>query len=224
VDIPTSKALRFQSAAKVLYWVTIALMWILAAIALIAFICSIVVALIPAERLGNYSGNSLGRFFVFGAKSGAEVINGGGRGSDGTGTFHGMDFLYGQSVQLPAGAPLKPIILSISLFTSPLCLLCAAIALFLGRILKAVARGRPFEPDNGKALLWIAICIPALYLFYFAAGFLTIEYLIHSIGLSAHCVFSLRLDALVLPTLLLLILSGVFRYGSELQRDADETI
>lgn len=194
------KALRFGSLAKVLYVLTKIAMWVLLVLAGLSLLGTIVVGFVPAKEFGVYAEDSSVRAYL------------------------SMRLFEGQSFRLPIGAPLKPIILSIGISIIPISLICAAIALFLGRMLRSVVLGRPFEPDNGKVLCWIALCLPLLYIVEAVTGFVLVEYLRRSISFGIDNSLSFDLSRIVLPSLLLLILSGVFRYGSELQRDADETI
>jgi hypothetical protein len=194
----TSKsALKFGAITRILHVLSIVVMWILVAAAGLSLVGSIVVGLIPAERFGTYVTTSI---------------------------HFAINLPNGQKAPYPAGSPLKPMIMAIFFSALPLSLICASIAFFLGRIFKSIALGRPFEPDNGKALCWIALFIPIFYIAEGAISFVLIEYLRRAIGLNVDNGFSLELNKVILPSLLLFILSGVFRYGSELQRDADETV
>jgi hypothetical protein len=223
--VNTSKsALKFRSIAKILHILTIVVMWILVAAAGLSLVGSIVVGLMPAERFGTYAGDYIHSAPVPESKRGVDGAKQAAPFSVTTGT-HFMIHLPGdQKVPYPAGSPLKPMIMAICVFILPLCLICASIAFFLGRILRSIARDRPFEPDNGKAICWIALCIPVFYLAEGTMSFALVEYLRRAIDLRVDNSFSVRLEQVILPSLFLLILSGVFRYGSELQRDADETV
>jgi hypothetical protein len=223
--VSTSKnALKFGSIAKILHVLTIVVMWILVAAAGLSLVGSIVVGLIPAEKFGTYAEDNVRSLSVPESMRGADDVKQALPSSVTTGTHFAIHLPNGQTVPYPVGSPLKPMIMAICFSVMPLSLICASIAFSLARILRLIAQGRPFEPENGKALCWIALCIPIFYLAEGAISFALIEYLRRAIDLHADNSFSVQLNQVILPSLLLLILSGVFRYGSELQRDADETV
>lgn len=122
------------------------------------------------------------------------------------------------------GISLKDVYVTILFIAVPLLLLVAFVAKQLVHILKSVDNDTPFEKENaeriysvGRVLVLSSLLIPAIE---FIPAKVMLDLLkIQNISLN----YSVNLY-LVLAGFLMFILSGIFRYGSYLQNEYDETV
>lgn len=122
------------------------------------------------------------------------------------------------------GISLKDIYIAVLFMSVPLLLLVAFVAKQLVHILKSLEKDTPFEKENaerilavGRVLLLGAFLIPAFE--YIPATVMLDLLKMQNINLN----YSVNLY-LVLAGFLMFILSGIFKYGSFLQKEYDETI
>lgn len=127
---------------------------------------------------------------------------------------------------LPAdGVPLKAALVTIFTALVPLCAWGGFFFLPIHRILASILAGAPFAPRNSGHLRSLALCIGL----YPVAGWVSTSFAIGVAGVFPELARQMRSSfgydpAMLVFAALLLILSGVFKYGEELQRDADGTV
>jgi len=133
---------------------------------------------------------------------------------------------FSLKVATPAeGISIKALLLAGFSAVLPFCVWGGFFFIPISRILESITKGRPFDPLCAGFLRKLALCV-ALYP---VAGWAC-----QGFALSALKAFSVPMNGLNFnfsydPTMLvfaalLFILSGVFKYGEELQRDADGTV
>jgi|SRR5690554_1270272 len=131
--------------------------------------------------------------------------------------------------------PLMAEALSVHELLSIFRLICSVIVLnstfsslvffYLKGILSAVEKGRPFVPGNARrlSLIGIVFLISSLLLTNLEA--ILVYTILHAVNIAGMFSVSFTLNTIMLfAGLLLLILSGIFRYGSYLQEEYDATL
>jgi len=192
---PGAKAIAFKRTSRVLAQCMQVLGWFLLAAAGIALIGSLITALLPSDILGRLREGQAGKRLK----------------------------ILDSEFELPPGTPHKPIVLSILLTILPMCVWTGAVSLLIAGILGLVGAGRPFDNSNARRLSWLAVLAALEPLMEMAAGLAGKGVLAAALGLHSSIAVSGNVSwSLVL--LLLLVLSGVFRYGAELQSDVDATV
>jgi hypothetical protein len=127
------------------------------------------------------------------------------------------------TVKIAAGISYKAIILSFCVAVVPLCAWCAAFFLHVKRILTSVSSGRPFSAASSRSLRSLAAAVGVYPFFLWAStGFLLAVFNAFSIQ-APDFKFGYDFTYLVFAGLLL-VLAGIFRYGEELQVEADATV
>lgn len=122
------------------------------------------------------------------------------------------------------GISMKEVYITVLFMAVPMLLLIAFIAKKLVHILKSVKKDTPFEKENaeriltiGRVLLLSAFLVPA---FEYIPATVMLD-LLKNQDISLN--YSVNLY-LVLAGFLMFILSGIFKYGSFLQNEYDETV
>ncbi len=103
-------------------------------------------------------------------------------------------------------------------------LMCLIIIYNLKLILKTVEDDHPFEKNNSKRLLIVAIVFIAGSIISGITEGITAQAVIDTLKIkNASVVFTINV-AMLLTGFLILILAGIFRYGSYLQSEYDTTV
>jgi hypothetical protein len=127
------------------------------------------------------------------------------------------------AVNVAAGLSYKAIILAFCLGIAPLCVWCAAFFFHVKRILSSVSSGRPFSAASSRSLRSLAVNVGVYPFFIWAStGFLMAVFKAFSVQ-APDFKFEYDFTYLVFSGLLL-VLAGIFRYGEELQVEADATV
>jgi hypothetical protein len=195
-----AKAASFKSLSKVMLVIARIAIWACFILAGGLAIASIVIAFVPKGDFGVIKGSyELGQ----GAAS----------------------FLSFKAATPAEGISIKAALLAGFTALMPFCFWGGFFFLPISRILESITKGRPFDPLCAGFLRKLALCV-ALYP---VAGWAC-----QGFALSVLKAFAVPMNGFNFgfsydPTMLvfaalLFILSGVFKYGEELQRDADGTV
>ncbi len=105
--------------------------------------------------------------------------------------------------------------------------LAAVVVYYLRRIIRSVAGGSPFIPENVNSFRRIGLIVIAGSILQGItgglAGLVMMRNLVPPAGVQFNARFTLSLEGLFLG-LVILALAEVFRYGTELQQESDMTI
>jgi flagellar basal body-associated protein FliL len=120
-----------------------------------------------------------------------------------------------------ASAILVKILFSIVIFA----VVYGAISFFLSGVLKAIENGEPFQSNNARRISSIGIVFLVGSFFVGTAQASTADVIIHAMGLTEVLTVNYSANSIMIAAgLLMLILSGIFRYGSYLQEEYDVTL
>lgn len=120
-----------------------------------------------------------------------------------------------------AGAILVRILFSIMVFAA----VYGAISFFLSGVLKAVEKGEPFQSSNARRIFSIGLVFLGGSFFVGTAQASTADVIIHAMGLTEVLTVNYSANSVMIAAgLLMLIPSGIFRYGSYLQEEYDATL
>ena len=126
--------------------------------------------------------------------------------------------------ELIYGENLQQVVSTIMWLGAFIVVLYAIIWRQLKKILETVSNETPFDPGNSSRLKSIGIVLIITAFFVPAAEVLIIASVINS-GIMPGISASYQLDVMMLLIgLLVLILSGIFRYGNDLQTEVDELV
>lgn len=122
------------------------------------------------------------------------------------------------------GADLKTIIIDLLIISATFCIVFIPFFKIITNILESVEQNTPFTEKNANGLQRIGlILIIGSFIIKFVK-FITVSQIVNIIHLDNIDV-NLGMDVnAILIGFLILILSGIFRYGSYLQREFDETV
>ncbi len=100
-----------------------------------------------------------------------------------------------------------------------------AISFFLSGVLKAIENGEPFQSNNARRIFSIGMVFLVGSFFVGTAQASTADAIIHAMGLTEVLTVNYSANSIMIAAgLLMLILSGIFRYGSYLQEEYDATL
>lgn len=120
-----------------------------------------------------------------------------------------------------ANAILVQILFSIVVFTA----VYGAISFFLSGVLKTIENGEPFQRNNARRIFFIGLIFLGGSLFVGTAQASAANVIIHAMRLTEALTVNYSANSIMIVAgLLMLILSGVFRYGSYLQEEYDATL
>lgn len=132
-----------------------------------------------------------------------------------------LTFAVGAVTPDQAVAIFRQMLFSIVIFAT----VYGAISFYLSGVLKAVENGIPFEPKNVRRLSSIGLIFMVGSLFVGIAQASTANVIIHAMGLTDALTVNYSFNSLMMVSgLMMLILSGIFRYGSYLQEEYDATL
>lgn len=200
MSLSTDKAASFKSLSKVMLVIARIAIWACFILAGCLGLAAIVIAFVPKGAFGAIKGSyelgpGISPFFTL------------------------------KAATPPEGIPIKPLLLAGFTALVPFCAWGGFFFLPISRILGSITRGRPFDPLCSGFLRKLALCVALYPVAGWACQGLALSMLkafeAPMAGLS--CSFGYDPTMLVFAALLF-ILSGVFKYGAELQRDADETV
>ena len=120
-----------------------------------------------------------------------------------------------------ANAIFVQILFSIVVFTA----VYGAISFFLSGVLKTIENGEPFQRNNARRIFFIGLIFLGGSLFVGTAQASAANVIIHAMRLTEALTVNYSANSIMIVAgLLMLILSGVFRYGSYLQEEYDATL
>lgn len=120
-----------------------------------------------------------------------------------------------------ASAIVVQILFSIVVFVS----VYGAISYLLSGVLGAIENGEPFQRNNAGRIFSIGLIFLGGSLFVGTAQASAANVIIHAMGLTEALTVNYSANSIMIVAgLLMLILSGIFRYGSYLQEEYDATL
>ncbi len=118
----------------------------------------------------------------------------------------------------------RSILLSLSVMIATLSVIFASIFRQLTHILRSVKDGKPFAAENSNRLNRIGITLIVGSIVSRIAEYAVAYTIIHSLKMPALGVNFSADSNMIVMGFIVLILSGVFKYGSYLQREYDSTV
>jgi hypothetical protein len=122
--------------------------------------------------------------------------------------------------------PLRPLILMYLALVTVMAVVVVFVLLCLRRIFASLVEGYPFTLDNARRIRWIAVIVLCGEIVIKLVEFFTQRYIrsnFEAEGLTLNADFALDLSTIFVG-LVLLVLSELFRIGSELQREKELTV
>jgi hypothetical protein len=196
-----TRQVKMKMLAKVLKNISSVLFWIVAVVFSIFLLASIVMLFIPEKNL------------VLPATLSGTI----------TASMDGI-FKFNIGPQPGGELMIKPFLQAMFIWISVISLMLSITLFEIKRILKTVVKDNPFEKENSKNLTVIAVTlISGSFLVKFLEG-LVATAAIQALKI-ANIDITYSIDWTLLATgILLLILAGVFQYGSYLQEEVDSTL
>lgn len=134
---------------------------------------------------------------------------------------YNLVFAAGAVTPEQASAILVKILFSIVVFAA----VYGVISFFLSGVLKAIENGEPFQSNNARRIFSIGLIFLVGSFFVGTAQASTANVIIHAMGLTNALTVNYSANSIMIVAgLLMLILSGIFRYGSYLQEEYDATL
>jgi hypothetical protein len=195
-----SEMQKIKRYSRVLRFVMNVFYWVSLVTACISFIAAVATIFIPASKFifkNNYAGS-------FGLS---------------------LDGLIKYNLTEAAqGISLKDVYLTILFMSVVLLFLVAFVAKKLVHILKSVENDSPFEKENAERILAIGRILVLSALFIPALKFIPAKVLLDLVKMqNIDLNYSVNIY-LLLAGFLMFVLSGIFKYGSYLQSEYDETV
>lgn len=195
-----SEMQKIKRYSRVLRFVMNVFYWVSLVTACISFIATVATIFIPASKFifkNNYAGS-------FGIS---------------------LDGLIKYNLTEAAqGISLKDVYLTILFMSVVLLFLVAFVAKKLVHILKSVENDSPFEKENAERILAIGRILVLSALFIPALKFIPAKVLLDLVKMqNIDLNYSVNIY-LLLAGFLMFVLSGIFKYGSYLQSEYDETV
>lgn len=137
------------------------------------------------------------------------------------GIRYNLAFAAGAVTPEHANAILVQILFSIVVFAA----VYGAISFFLSGVLKAIENGEPFQKNNARRIFSIGLIFLGGSLFVGTAQASAANVIIHAMRLTEALTVNYSANSIMIVAgLLMLILSGIFRYGFYLQEEYDATL
>ncbi|NLB80999.1 MAG: DUF2975 domain-containing protein [Clostridiaceae bacterium] len=134
---------------------------------------------------------------------------------------YNLAFAAGAVTPEHANAILVQILFSIVVFAA----VYGAISFFLSGVLKAIENGEPFQRNNARRIFSIGLIYLGGSLFVGTAQASAANVIIHAMRLTEALTVNYSANSIMIVAgLLMLILSGIFRYGFYLQEEYDATL
>lgn len=125
---------------------------------------------------------------------------------------------------LAAGVNIKPIMFTIALTAAVAAIVVTPIFKQLAGLLKAVSQDKPFVPENAKRLNRVGFILIFLSL-VISIGRFAVAWRVVSAYKIPNITIAFKFDTITfLVGLLVILLGGIFRYGSYLQKEYDSTV
>jgi hypothetical protein len=122
------------------------------------------------------------------------------------------------------GISFKPIMVSIAIMVSTGCVGISLLVKQLEGLLRTVEKNEPFVSDNTKRLVYIGFILIIGSFLYKGAGFIVASSIINTFHITnIDLVYSVE-NSMTLVGFMILIVAGVFKYGSFLQKEYDSTL